>query len=79
MAIARDQNQDLFFEPGYNLWDARLAYEWSLPNEDVLTIEVIGKNITDEEYRQHRLFLGNGLFQGWGPPQTWAVSVAYTH
>ena len=47
--------------------------------EDLLTIEVIGKNLTDEEYREQRLFLGNGLFQGWGAPRTWAVSVAYVH
>ncbi len=79
VAIAVDQNQELFFEPGYELWDVRLAYEWPMPNEDLLIIEVIGKNVTDEEYRQQRLFLGNGLFQGWGPPETWAISLAYRH
>jgi len=50
-----------------------------LKNDDKLTFEVLGKNLSDEEYRQQRLFLGNGLFQGWGPPRTWAISVSYMH
>ncbi len=77
--IAADQNGDAFYEPDYKLWDARVAYEMALANEDELLFEVFGKNLTDEEYREQRLFLGNGLFQGWGPPRTWAVSVSYKH
>ncbi len=79
VAIATDQTGALFYEPAYELWDARLAYDWPLANDDVLVIELIGKNLTDEEYRQQRLFLGNGLFQGWGPPRTVALSVSFTH
>ncbi len=77
--IAAQQGGIPFYEPGYELWDARLAYEMTLASEDVLLFELIGKNLTDEEYRQQRLFLGNGLFQGWGPPRTWALSLTYRH
>ncbi len=77
--IAVQQGGIPFEEPGYGLWDARLAYEWALNERDKVMFEVIGKNLADEEYRQQRLFLGNGLFQGWGPPRTWSVSVSYLH
>jgi|GEM_PF-340921 len=77
--IAAQQGGAPFWEPGYALWDARLAYEMVMNNDDKLTFEVLGKNLSDEEYRQQRLFLGNGLFQGWGPPRTWAISVSYMH
>jgi iron complex outermembrane receptor protein len=77
--IANDQTGAPFYEPANELWDARLAYEWSLANDAMLLIELIGKNLTDVEYRQQRLFLGNGLFQGWGPPRTWALALSYRH
>jgi outer membrane receptor protein involved in Fe transport len=79
VAIARDQNAELFYVDGYTLFNARVAYEWDLPNEDTLTIEAVGKNLGDKTYQEQRLFLGNGLFQGWAPPRTWALSVSYMH
>jgi iron complex outermembrane receptor protein len=79
VVIAADQNGDAFYEDANEIWDARLAYEWPLANDSTVNFEIIGKNFTDVEYRQQRLFLGNGLFQGWGPPETYAFTVSYTH
>ncbi len=79
VAIARDQNGELFYVDGYTLFNARLAYEWALPNDDLLTFEATGKNLGDKTYQEQRLFLGNGLFQGWAPPRTWTLSVSYAH
>lgn len=71
---------DPIIEPGYTLWDARIAYEWVMANDETLTFEVIGKNLNDEEYRQEELPLGaGGGFRGWGPPLTWAVAVTWAH
>ena len=77
--IAVQQGGIPFWEPGYSLWDARLAYEMPLGDRNLLTFEVLGKNLNDTEYREQRLFLGNGLFQGWGPPRTWTASVSYKY
>jgi iron complex outermembrane receptor protein len=67
------------YEPGYSRLDARLAYEFPMANEDLLVLSVFGKNLTDEEYREHQLDLAqpNSGFQGWGAPRTWAVEVQY--
>jgi iron complex outermembrane receptor protein len=67
-------------EDGYTLIDARLSYTWALQEENNLVLSVIGKNLTDEEYREQALPLGfNGGFQGWAPPMTWAVEVVLNH
>lgn len=67
------------YEDGYSRFDARIAYEWTLANDDLLVISAFGKNLTDEEYREHILDLAqpNSGFQGWGAPRTWAVEVQY--
>ena len=69
------------YEAGYSRLDARIAYEWQMSDEDLLIISAFGKNLTDEEYREHQLDLAqtNSGFQGWGAPQTWAVEVEYRH
>jgi iron complex outermembrane receptor protein len=79
VGIAVDQTGTIFNEPGNELWNARLAYQWSLNNDNRLVVELIGKNLSDVEYREQRLFLGNGLFQGWGAPRTWALALSYMH
>ena len=68
------------YEDGYSRLDARVAYEYTMGNDDVLTIAAFGKNLTDEEYREHQLDLvqPNSGFQGWGAPRTWAVEVKYS-
>ena len=67
------------YEGGYYGLDARVAYEWTLDNGNVLSISAFGKNLTDEEWREQALFLGgpNTGFQGWGAPQTYAVELMY--
>lgn len=76
------------FDGDYNLWDARVAYDLRM-EDAVLSISVFGKNLTDEEYREHALFLGNGTellptggpntgFQGWGAPRTYALEIRYS-
>jgi outer membrane receptor protein involved in Fe transport len=69
------------YEDGYTLVDARIAYEHKLSGkEDTVTLSLVGKNLTDEEYREQTLPLGNGGgFQGWAPPLTWAVELVYNH
>ncbi|MDX2237210.1 MAG: TonB-dependent receptor [Hyphomonadaceae bacterium] len=56
-------------EGGYGLFDASIDYEWSN-----YRLSVSGKNLTDEEYRNHSL--PSVFFQGWGDPQTWAVELS---
>lgn len=67
------------FEGGYIGVDARAAYEWQMENGNTLTFTLSGKNLTDEEWKEHALFLGgpNTGFQGWGAPRTWAFEVMY--
>ena len=67
------------YESGYSRLDARVSYELPVGEDDVLTISAFGKNLTDEEYREHQLDLvqPNSGFQGWGAPRTWAVEVQY--
>ncbi|MEQ8486943.1 MAG: TonB-dependent receptor [Pseudomonadales bacterium] len=73
-------NQRLF-EGNYYGVDAGVAYEWALNGGDTLTISVFGKNLTDEEWKEHALFLGGPTtgFQGWGAPRTYAVEFTYNH
>ena len=55
-------------EAGYELLDATITYDagdWSLA--------LIGRNLTDEEYRTHSLT--SVRFQGWGDPATWMLEI----
>ena len=73
------------YEDGYSRLDARVAYEWPMSNGDMLIISAFGKNLTDEEYREHQLDLAQPIppgtdgwgFQGWAAPRTWAIEVQY--
>ena len=55
-------------EEGYELIDATLTYD-----SDNWSIALVGRNLTDEEYRTHSLPAVR--FQGWGDPQTWMVEL----
>ena len=74
----------------YELLDARVQYDWTLSEGTIVSVALFGKNLTDEEYREQALFLGNGSFtlpsggpntgfQGWGAPRTYAVELTITH
>lgn len=73
-------------EGGYSLVDARLQYDFPLGG-NYASIALFGKNLTDSEYREQALFLGDGPriadggpatgFQGWGAPRTWALEFTY--
>ena len=55
-------------ELGYELLDATITYDagdWS--------VALIGRNLTDEEYRTHSLT--SVRFQGWGDPATWMLEL----
>lgn len=82
-------NDQRTFDGDYDLWDARIAYDMPLSNGAMLTFTASGKNLTDEEYREQALFLGDGTFllpsggpntgfQGWGAPRTYAFEVKYS-
>jgi len=66
-------------ENGYGQWDARIAYDWQLGDDDSITISLFGKNLTDTAFKEQALFLGgpNSGFQGWGAPRTFALEVQY--
>ena len=55
-------------EEGYELIDATLTYD-----SDNWSLALVGRNLTDEEYRTHSLPAVR--FQGWGDPQTWMVEL----
>jgi outer membrane receptor protein involved in Fe transport len=55
-------------EKGYELLDATITYD-----SDDWSIALVGRNLTDEEYRTHSLT--SVRFQGWGDPQTWMVEL----
>ncbi len=66
-------------QDGYPLYDARVAYEWRLDNEDYVVFSLTGKNLADEEYIEQELPLGFGGFRGWGPPRQIAFEVVWNH
>jgi iron complex outermembrane receptor protein len=68
-------------QDGYTLLDARIALEWRLnQGQDRLTVGLYGRNLTDEEYKDYELPLGDtGGFQGWGPPRHYALEVRWDH
>jgi iron complex outermembrane receptor protein len=76
--IANNAGQRVI-QDGYPLYEARVAYEWRLANEDLLTISVFGKNLADEEYIEQELPLGFGGFRGWGPPRQIAAEIVWSH
>ena len=63
------------YEGGYSQVDARVAYSFETPGGNQASITLFGKNLTDEEFKEHALFLGGFLtgFQGWGAPRTYAL------
>ncbi len=74
----------------YQLLDARVQYDWDLGEGTLVSLALFGKNLTDEEYREQALFLGNGSrtlssggpntgFQGWGAPRTYALELTVAH
>ncbi len=69
------------FEGGYEQFDARVGYDLTLENGDMLSFSLFGKNIFDSEWKEQALFLGgpNTGFQGWGAPATYAFEVVYSH
>ncbi len=70
-------------EGGYSIVDARFQYDFPISEEGMASIAIFGKNLTDAEYLEQALFLGNGPllpdggpatgFQGWGAPETWGI------
>jgi len=79
-SLLTGQPDPSLIQDGYTLVDARLAVDWALAGDDVVTIAVFGKNLTDEEYKDYVLPLGaaNTGFQGWGPPRTYAVELKWS-
>jgi iron complex outermembrane receptor protein len=78
------------YDGDYELLDARVQYDWTMENGGILSVALFGKNLTDEEYREQALFLGQGTatlpsggpntgFQGWGAPRTYALEVTLSH
>jgi iron complex outermembrane receptor protein len=65
-------------QDGYPLYDARIAYEWRVANEDIVRISLFGKNLADEEYIEQELPLGFGGFRGWGPPRQIALELLWS-
>jgi len=67
------------YEGGYSQLDARVAYSWEMSNGNQVAITAFGKNLTDEEFKEHALFLGGPTtgFQGWGAPRTYAVELVW--
>ena len=55
-------------EQGYELIDATITYD-----SDNWSIALVGRNLSDEEYRTHSL--PSVRFQGWGDPQTWMLEL----
>lgn len=56
-----------------------MAYSCEMSNGNQVAITAFGKNLTDEEFKEHALFLGGPTtgFQGWGAPRTYAVELVW--
>ena len=56
------------YEGGYSQVDARISYSFETSGGDQWSITAFGKNLTDEAFKEHALFLGGPTtgFQGWG-------------
>ena len=64
-------------QKAYSLIDMRAAVQWNMEDDHYLRVSLIGKNLTDKEYLTEALTLGNGGFEGWGSPRTWALELLY--
>jgi iron complex outermembrane receptor protein len=64
-------------QKAYSLVDMRAAVQWSMEDNRSLRLSLIGKNLNDKEYITEALPLGNGGFEGWGTPRTWALELLY--
>jgi len=64
-------------QKAYSLVDMRAAVQWNMEDKQYLRLSLIGKNLNDKEYITEALPLGNGGFEGWGTPRTWALELLY--
>jgi iron complex outermembrane receptor protein len=64
-------------QKAYSLVDMRAAVQWNMEDNHTLRLSLIGKNLNDKEYITEALPLGNGGFEGWGTPRTWALELLY--
>jgi outer membrane receptor protein involved in Fe transport len=64
-------------QKAYSLLDMRAALQWNMQDDHTMRLSLIGKNLNDKEYLTEALPLGNGGFEGWGSPRTWAVELLY--
>ena len=69
------------YEGGYAQMDARISYSFETSGGDQWSITAFGKNLTDEAFKEHALFLGGPTtgFQGWGAPRTYALELIWNH
>ena len=69
------------YEGGYSQVDARISYSFETSGGDQWSITAFGKNLTDEAFKEHALFLGGPTtgFQGWGAPRTYALELVWNH
>jgi outer membrane receptor protein involved in Fe transport len=57
-------------QSGYTLVDANLGYEFKFgAGERSARVGFVGRNLSDERYKEQALPLGEFGFQGWGPPR----------
>ena len=56
------------------------GFSWDRANRSEVSLTLMGKNLTDEEWLDNALFLGgpNTGFQGWGYARTYAVELRYS-
>lgn len=68
------------FEGGYHNIDAAAGLSWETNNGSEISVTLMGKNLTDEEWLDNALFLGGPTtgFQGWGYARTYAVELRYS-
>jgi len=64
-------------QKAYTLVDMRAAVQWNMEDNHNLRLSLIGKNLDDKKYITEALPLGNGGFEGWGAPRTWALELQY--
>jgi iron complex outermembrane receptor protein len=64
-------------QKAYSLVDMREALQWNMQENHTLRLSLIGKNLNDKQYLTEALPLGNGGFEGWGAPRTWALELLY--
>ena len=68
------------YEGGYHNIDAAAGFSWDTANGSEVSLTLMGKNLTDEEWLDNALFLGGPTtgFQGWGYARTYAVELRYS-